>query len=283
MSDSESAEEIKSALTSLELLKEPCPRSKDDEFYMTLVTFEVQNMLFRVPVAAFETGSEIFRDMFSLPTGDIAPAEGISDDSPIELKGVKAGDFRALLKFLYPRKHGVTTVLSQTEWIGTHFLSIMWDFQDALEASKAFLFAMDDSITKFELATKYGYDDWLRRAYKELAERSDALSFDEARRIGLASASHVAHLRELRFKALLDHRVWHPGARSTFTPKRIVKTRCPQCLKTCDEEKTLLPEEVIPVIVYRCSSCSVAFYEAKTSIDIIISTLLDEQISDILS
>lgn len=60
-------------------------------------------MLFRVLVEAFAERSEIFRDMFALPSGDVTAAEGGSDDSPIVLEGVDVDDFRALLRYLYPR------------------------------------------------------------------------------------------------------------------------------------------------------------------------------------
>ena len=57
-------------------------------------------MHFRVPVEAFERRSEVFRDMFALP---VESPEGRSDDTPIVLEGIEVEDFRALLRFLYPK------------------------------------------------------------------------------------------------------------------------------------------------------------------------------------
>ncbi|KLO09623.1 hypothetical protein SCHPADRAFT_943488 [Schizopora paradoxa] len=146
---------------------------RDDEFYMTLVTFKVQNVHFRVPVDAFEARSEVFRDMFALPNES---AEGRSDDIPIVLEGIDVDDFKALLRFLYPKKRASTVRLSQKEWMGIHTLAHMWGFEEARKASNASLVDMEDSIAKVEIATRYDYDDWRRKAYEELAKRPDPLS-----------------------------------------------------------------------------------------------------------
>lgn len=66
---------------------------------------QVQNTLFRVPFEVFETRSEVFRDMFSLPVGAVTATNGKSDDSPIVLEGVEAKDFKALLRLLYPKSY----------------------------------------------------------------------------------------------------------------------------------------------------------------------------------
>ncbi len=67
--------------------------------------------------------------------------------------------------------------------MGIHALAHMWGFEEARKASRAFLVDMEDSIAKVELATRYDYDDWMRKAYEELAKRPDPLSIEEARRI----------------------------------------------------------------------------------------------------
>ncbi len=97
--------------------------TRDEEFYTTLVTFkaslddpsptsplshrnaQVQDILFRVSVEEFKTQSEIFRDMFAFPqeSKEGSPPEGTSDASPIILEGVKVDEFRALLRYLYPK------------------------------------------------------------------------------------------------------------------------------------------------------------------------------------
>lgn len=77
----------------------------------------------------------------------------------------------------------------------------MWAFEDALAASKAFLVDMKDSVTKFELARKFEYAEWRRKAFNELVKRLEPLSIDEARRIGLEATTQIAQFREARVKA----------------------------------------------------------------------------------
>jgi hypothetical protein len=50
----------------------------------------------------FEQSSEVFRDMLEMPTPEGEPLDGSSDDKPLHLSGIKEGDFRALLKAMFP-------------------------------------------------------------------------------------------------------------------------------------------------------------------------------------
>ncbi|KLO09627.1 hypothetical protein SCHPADRAFT_558658 [Schizopora paradoxa] len=254
-------------------------RYRDSDFYQTLITFEVQDVLFRVPVEPFETRSEVFRDMFSLPSGNETPTEGTSDDSPIVLEGVVVEDFRALLKFLYPKKRTVTsTEFSKEEWIGIHALAFMWEFHEAKEASKAFLVAMDDSVTKFELAVRYEYDDWLRLAYKELTNRPDSLSLDEGQRIGLEATLNIGRVREIRWKSTAKLLVLNQGGWGY---------RCPQCGEAVERIawSESLEQAVVDEIsgrVAECNACRTFFYEQQTRRDGIIEGRVDHAIRNIV-
>jgi hypothetical protein len=62
---------------------------------------QVDGTLFKVPKAVFE-GSEIFRDMFSVPPPPDQIVEGFSVEHPIRLDGIAAVDFRRLLTQLLP-------------------------------------------------------------------------------------------------------------------------------------------------------------------------------------
>ena len=56
---------------------------------------------FKVYRRPFVEQSPVFRDMFSLPQG-VQSTEGTVDDHPIDLHGVTAAEFSALLRVLYP-------------------------------------------------------------------------------------------------------------------------------------------------------------------------------------
>jgi len=202
----------------------------DDEFIMKLVTFQVKDTRFIVLVDPFEKRSQVFRDMFALP---VASPEGQLDNPPIVLEGVEVADFKALLRFLYQglNESGSKVRLSQKEWVGVHALAHIWGFEEARKASKALLVDMEDSITKIELAIQYDYDDWLRRAYEELAKRPDPLSEEEGRRIGMDAVLHIAQIREHRLKALSCLGIQKAGVRMHGSGKKQA-IYCPQCLRT---------------------------------------------------
>ncbi|KLO09621.1 hypothetical protein SCHPADRAFT_943486 [Schizopora paradoxa] len=242
---------------------------RDDEFYMTLV----QNVHFRVPVEAFEDRSEIFRDMFALPNDS---EEGRSDDMPIVLEGIEVDDFKALLRFLYPKERASAVRLSQKEWMGIHTLAHMWGFEEARKASKAFLIDMEDSIAKIEIASRYDYDDWLRKAYEELSKRPDPLSIEEVHRIGVhvEAAFHIAQIREDRLKALSCLRVLHPDVK--MFGKHKGETYCPQCSAAIkvywlsDEDGST------------CRPCGLTFYREKEPINRSIDRRIRDKIRALL-
>ncbi|KLO09626.1 hypothetical protein SCHPADRAFT_833766, partial [Schizopora paradoxa] len=234
----------------------------------------VQDVLFRVPVEPFETRSEVFRDMFSLPNGDEASKEGTSDDSPIVLEGVAVDDFRALLKFLYPKKRTTTTTeFSKEEWIGIHALAFMWEFEEAKEASKAFLITMDDSITKLELAVRYQYDDWLRLAYKELSNRPNSLSLDEGERIGLAATLNIGRLREIRLESTSSLLVFNQNPRTH---------NCPRCGVQVNRRTYIGGYDDYSRRVAECQPCKIFFYDLPATKDGIIEGRVDQAIRDMV-
>jgi len=72
---------------------------------------QVEDTLFSVPRGEFEQSSEVFADMFLLPSGPSAGIEGQVKEHPIILEGYKKDDFACLLKVMYP-----TYVLSLLIW-----------------------------------------------------------------------------------------------------------------------------------------------------------------------
>ncbi len=61
---------------------------------------QVGKRLFKVPRRRFEQESEIFRDMFALPTSD-GNVEGSSDEHPLLLEGIAEDEFRTLLRVMF--------------------------------------------------------------------------------------------------------------------------------------------------------------------------------------
>jgi len=63
---------------------------------------QVEDTYFKVPTLVFESESEIFKTMFTLPPPS-GGVEGQSGNRPIRLEGVKKDGFKLLMKLFYPR------------------------------------------------------------------------------------------------------------------------------------------------------------------------------------
>ena len=67
-----------------------------------LTYVQVEDRLFCVPRCEFVQSSEVFADMFLLPSGSGANTEGQDREHPIVLEGYKKDEFASLLKVMYP-------------------------------------------------------------------------------------------------------------------------------------------------------------------------------------
>jgi len=78
---------------------------RDEAYYCVDIIFLVEDTLFKLPRYLFEESSEVFRDMFQLPTPKDISHDGDSDEQPLFLEGVRKVDFRRLLKAMeFPAK-----------------------------------------------------------------------------------------------------------------------------------------------------------------------------------
>lgn len=68
---------------------------------MAVVSFQIENNLFRVHRYFLKTHSRAFSDMFSIPPA--REGEGRSDLDPIRLECTKSIDFARLLSLFYPK------------------------------------------------------------------------------------------------------------------------------------------------------------------------------------
>ncbi|OCB87074.1 hypothetical protein A7U60_g5809 [Sanghuangporus baumii] len=176
---------------------------KDDTFFFSLVTFRVEDRLFRVPKDPFENQSEHFRRLFAnVPTStETKPARDI--DEPIFLPGVERDAFRDLLRLLYPApmtsSFAGPIFLSREQWIKVLDLAQTWGFAGIRALAIQKLESADfGEIEKLELALKYQIKQWYAGAYLALAKRPESLSIDEGRRLGLELSLKMAGVRERR-------------------------------------------------------------------------------------
>ena len=88
---------------------------------ITILTFplnhiQVEDKLFCVPRSEFMQSSEVFADMFLLPSGPAAHKEGQDREHPIVLEGYKKDEFNSLLKVMYPRYGVIIFIQLDLSW-----------------------------------------------------------------------------------------------------------------------------------------------------------------------
>ncbi|KAL0955731.1 hypothetical protein HGRIS_001948 [Hohenbuehelia grisea] len=166
---------------------------RDDQFYFHLVTFQVEDRLFRVLRDRFVAESEVFADMFKLPVPQGAVADGESDAQPIHLEGISKDAFRILLSLMYNRKSPTTI----EGWVSLLETSQRWDMTGIQEHAVS---GLSELIThpaeRVEYARRFGIDEWLLPAYTALIVRKRALTMDDVKFLGIEDALKIASLRE---------------------------------------------------------------------------------------
>ncbi|KAI6141519.1 hypothetical protein EDD17DRAFT_283365 [Pisolithus thermaeus] len=173
--------------------------SRHSNFYISTVTFLVEDSLFKVPREPFEKESEVFCDMFSLRQGSSVVVEGTSDENPIRIDRTSKDDFEQLLKALLHRKFGSQANLPHgfEQWTSVLKLSTAWNFERLRQAA---IDALTESgigaVDRAVLSQRYYIKNWLLPALNELARRPEPITLEEARRMGVDIALKLASVRE---------------------------------------------------------------------------------------
>ncbi|KAF7968239.1 hypothetical protein HWV62_31571 [Athelia sp. TMB] len=166
-----------------------------------MVTFAVENTLFRVPRKQFEQ-SPVFRDLFSLPLLG-SQAEGSSDDRPIHLESINKDEFRSLLMVIYPENSERKRPDSQDEWLSILKLATMWEFDDIkeraiVESTKEM--SQKTPLERIALAVKYNVPRWLLDAYTALVQQDNPLTRNEVDALGHETVYQLLQLREQSYR-----------------------------------------------------------------------------------
>ncbi|KAI6004925.1 hypothetical protein EDD15DRAFT_2359836 [Pisolithus albus] len=173
--------------------------SRHSDFYISTVTFLVEDSLYRVPREPFQNESEVFCDMFSLPQGSSVVVEGTSDESPIRIDRTSKEDFEQLLKALLHRKHGSQPDLPHgiEQWTSVLKLSTTWNFGRLRQAAiDALIECGIGAVDRVILSQRYHIPNWLLPALNELAKRPEPITLEEAKRMGIDTALKLASVRE---------------------------------------------------------------------------------------
>jgi hypothetical protein len=192
----------------------------------------VENRLFKVHRRFFIQESEVFRDMFSVPSEGGTEVEGMSDEQPILLPGITVKEFELLLQHFYtmsvqllfkrflltfnvflrhrPKpvdRKNLTTDHQQNQEEILALLSILdrFAFDNVFGLMVQQLAPTEIPITqRIRLGDKYDLDEWLFSAYEELLDREGALNVDELDALGSDRVIRFIRSKESMHQERLD-------------------------------------------------------------------------------
>ncbi|KAG6916752.1 hypothetical protein DXG01_005497 [Tephrocybe rancida] len=171
-------------------LSEDASEEPDPEYYMEMITFKVEGVLFRVPAHLFRSETTFF--------------DSLLDDRKIIVRDdVAKSDFRVLLKLLYPMTFAVVRTLSDREWISVLKVSTKWLMREirhmAIDRLSSAPLAHVDRVV---LAKECSILSWLRSTYLTLMDVKSELSHHDKltmEKLGLESSFKLHCARESVF------------------------------------------------------------------------------------
>jgi len=221
-------------------------------FYWNVVTFQVEDELFRLPQHPFMK-SPVFRATFSLPRPS-GTAEGETDDQPFKLEGVDKQAFGHFLQgmFLDPRVEPKT--LGIDVWVSVLRLAGMWEFHEIRKFAVDVLDGIGlSAIDKVLYGEEFNATRWLSEGYEALVKDEATISNDDAARLGWKTAARLLRVRELLATTQLAFRhskqaeLAHPLLVSKLTNEnrrsemtRLIKQEFGKELDECSEAEGLI-------------------------------------------
>ncbi|KAH6885461.1 hypothetical protein BKA70DRAFT_124242 [Coprinopsis sp. MPI-PUGE-AT-0042] len=184
---------------------------RDPDYFLEVVVFQVENVLFSVPRHHFAESEGIFGTLFTLPQGDPSneKAEGTCAEHPIVLSQDRAEDFRALMKILYPKEIPVTyEMITLAEWTSILRLSTKYGFDSirnfAIERMSPLL--GNDPLARLVLGKAQSIRSWFKASCVSFINRHDGPTPEEASKMGLDTAIKIYQTREqmLRSRSVFD-------------------------------------------------------------------------------
>ncbi|QRW14298.1 The BTB (BR-C, ttk and bab)/POZ (Pox virus and Zinc finger) domain [Ceratobasidium sp. AG-Ba] len=227
----------------------PCPSSAAAPAQPETSSIEpkVENTYFNVHKYQLMK-SETFADMFTTANKD--PEEGLSDEKPIVLEGVKASDFECLLTVLYATRFSTYQPTPEASLIIPAFrLANKWNFEDL----RTYLLPLAENelsdVDKVMFAREFNIREWLIPTHTRLCSRNDPITTEEAQKLGLDSLLFIYRTREkLRGNSL---------SQKTIEQLNAGQMVCGNCIGYTLQSTNAGQ--------YRCTGCSVTTYCYKRS------------------
>lgn len=248
------------------------------EFYGDIIVIKVEDRLFHVPRSEFVQSSEIFSDMFHLPSGPGGNSEGQDREHPIVLEGYKKDEFSCLLKVMYPTAGSLisgTTLklrLGKEEWVSVLKLSTMWNMEKIRtyaihRLSKDFvLFPLE----KIHLARAHKVAAWLDEGVTALICDDPKPTLDDLVSLGWETAARILGIKDkanilsntIHFRRDSIKCAYCPTSTSLLSSSSLVRCREPNCRWIVPEDGELTvsgpatvsgPDRIILFSAMRCT------------------------------
>ncbi|KAH6885540.1 hypothetical protein BKA70DRAFT_1337728, partial [Coprinopsis sp. MPI-PUGE-AT-0042] len=176
----------------------------------------VEGHLFQVTRARFATASPSFTETHNLNCAEwSSELDGFSEGKPIVVPDVKAGEFRALLKLLFPRlvyypdpspnsdprsnrmATSCNIALSRKEWITVLRIATLLHFNDYRKLAIDTLDGIiKDPVERITLARENNISAWLVSAFETLITRPASMTEEQASLIGWTTAVRLFIIRD---------------------------------------------------------------------------------------
>jgi len=235
--------------------------------------FQVEGVMFRLHKAFLTLKSEWFAALFDgslvnkSETKCPMIVEGLTEQQPICLSGIKREEFEHLLGAMYNENLACSSPISKDTLLSIFRLADMWLLDEIRAATLARLHPHFSSpfpnalVDKLQFATRYNVPEWTIEACMELATRPAPLSPSEAAQLGqgtvfalMAARESIARRRmrvafgpENRWKCLGGEMARSRGCArqvlSAFRTALTVEVNEDSCVLATDEEKPTANED----------------------------------------
>jgi len=168
--------------------------------------FEVEGVIFRLHKAFLTLKSEWFAALFegSAPNSPRSPmiAEGLTEQQPICLSGIKREEFEHLLGAMYNENLASSSPIPKETLMAIFRLADMWLLDEIRTATLSRLhpyFSLPSPfalVEKLRFATRYNVPSWIMEVCMELATRPSPPSQAEAAQLGQGTAFGLMAARE---------------------------------------------------------------------------------------
>ncbi|CAA7271197.1 unnamed protein product [Cyclocybe aegerita] len=182
----------------------------NSQFYWDNMVIQVEDELFCVPRCEFVRSSEVFADMFLLPSGPATCNEGQDRKHPIVLEGYKKHEFACLLKVMYPTAGSLISGtkldldLEKEEWVSVLKLSAIWDMKK-IRAYAIHRLSTDillSPIEKVVLARTHKVGAWLEEGLCSLASSDHRPTLADLATLGWETAAQILWIRDISHSPL---------------------------------------------------------------------------------